>query len=167
MKPHDSSSGIVAPGSEERALFDPAQTMRRLARRLHRAARSERVSVALPILRRLQAAKVFSEPRLSALFERRQKIQRKHLLRLLAVESGFADWERFCLVLADAPELAFFDADLIERSWMHANLWFASEAEARAHAAVHGGRVRRYGCHSVILDPDPQAAAARAAESAP
>ena len=167
MQPHDSLVGSVAPGSEERAFFDPVQTMRRLARRLRRAARSERISIALPILRRLQAAKIFSEPRLSALFEGRRQIQRKHLLRLLAVEAGFADWERFSVVLPEAPAHALSDVDLIERSWMHANLWFASKNEARAHAAIHSGRVRRYGRHAVILNPDPQARAARMTESAP
>lgn len=167
MQPHDSSVSSLAPGAELRAPLDPAQTMRRHARRLHRAARSERVSTALPVLRRLQAAKIFSGLRLSELFEGRERIQRKHLLRMLAVEAGSGDWHRFCVALADSPAQAVSEVDLIERSWMHANAWFASESEACAHAAIHGGRVRRYGAHAVILTPEPQDSIYHATRAAP
>ncbi|MEO8249966.1 MAG: hypothetical protein ABI589_11400 [Burkholderiales bacterium] len=130
--------------------------LRAQARRLHRAALSESVSASLPVLRRLRAAGIFSNEPLSVLFAGRRQIKRKHLLRLLAIEAGFGDWESLCAAVAHDPCSRRSEIDLIERCWMHANDWFATEREAHAYAAVHGGKVRRYAGHAVILRPDPQ-----------
>jgi hypothetical protein len=123
----------------------------REAKRLHRAATSDALSTALPVLRRLLAAGALPCATLPELYRRRQAVQRKHILRTLAVEAGFGNWESY------RPSLAGNDAALLaqlavqESGGSHLNLWFSDEAQAQAYAAVHGGRAVRVGQQAVVL----------------
>ncbi|MEK8034735.1 hypothetical protein AACH06_28285 [Ideonella sp. DXS29W] len=126
----------------------------RQARKLHLAAKSDSLSSAMPVLRRIHAAGIFPSKTLFALHRERGSIQRKHLLRLLAIEAGYPDWERF------RPELAHWSPEALEHfkvadEWTpYLNAWFASEAQASAYAQAHGGRVVRYGPHAVVQASD-------------
>ena len=74
--------------------------MLREAKRLHRAATSDALSEALPVLRRLLAARAVPACPLQALFRDRASLQRKHVLRMLAFEAGHASWEAYSQALA-------------------------------------------------------------------
>lgn len=144
------------------ALADPAppraiDLVRQQARRLHRAAQSAQVLLALPAVRRVHAAGLFPGRALSALYrERATLLQRKHFLRALAVEAGFADWERFRPALDQMPPEAFEHYQLLGVEHVgRFNHWFSTEAEAQAHAGAHGGRVLRYGTQAVVLPVEP------------
>ncbi|WP_199873213.1 hypothetical protein [Ideonella sp. A 288] len=127
--------------------------VRQQARRLHRAAQSPQVLLALPAVRRVHAAGLFPGRALSALYrERTTLLQRKHFLRTLAVEAGYADWERFRPALEHLPPEAFEHFQLLGIEQVgRFKLWFSTEAEAQVHAAAHGGRVLRYGSQAAVL----------------
>lgn len=123
------------------------------ARRLHRAAQSSALADSLPALRRLQQAAVLPAMALPELHRRRAEWRRRHFLQVLAREAGYPDWEAYRPALADlsshdvAPDLV---ADAAR-----AKPWFSTEAQALAHAALHGGRVLRVGRQAVVLPPTP------------
>ncbi|HPK33801.1 hypothetical protein [Ottowia sp.] len=131
--------------------FDAAPLVLREARRLHRAARSDQLSTALPVLRRLIAEGVLAGTSLPQLHRARHTVQRKHLLRLLAAEAGHTSWEAWRPALRHA-----LPQDLLHLR-LHGsgtfNTWFATEDEARR--AMHGreGRLVRVGWHAVWLAP--------------
>ncbi len=146
--PSSSSSSAVADGSP---AINATELVRRQARVLHRAAQSESVSAALPAVRRLYAAGIFPGQRLSALYRDRQRLQCKHFLRALAVEAGFPDWERFRPALDQMP-LEAFDHFKVSADWhVFLNSWFSNEAQPRAYAAEHSGRVVRFGTQAVVV----------------
>ncbi len=78
-------------------------------------------------------------------------VQRKHVLRMLATEAGFPNWEAYRQALeCMAPEqLPHFD--VIRMASGYPNLWFSSHAEALSHAQEHGGRVMKVGHQAVLL----------------
>ncbi len=122
-------------------------------RRLQRAATSDATAAALPVLRRLLAAQALPPTPLPELFRQRAQVQRKHVLRMLAAEAGHASWEDYALVLPTldpGPLLQTFDS---QRGSATLKLWFSDEAQARAHAAQHGGQVLRVGRQAVVV-PD-------------
>jgi hypothetical protein len=126
----------------------------RHARQLHRAAQSPRISSALPALRRIHAARVFAACALSTLYHERQNLKRKHFLRALAVEAGFATWEQFRprlehMGLAEVEHLSVAD----ER-FAFLNLWFSNAELAGAFAREHGGRVLRVDAQALVIAPD-------------
>jgi len=116
----------------------------------------------MPVLRRVHAAGLFPDQSLAALFRQRATFKRKHFLRLLAIESGFPDWERFRPALRERPpqELDHFK---VEEEWYaFLNNWFSTEAQARAYAEQHGGRVLRVGRQAVVMASDASPAASDA-----
>ncbi len=123
----------------------------REAKRLQRAATSESLSQALPVLRRLLSSNTLTGITLPELHRRRDIIQRKHLLRMLAIEAGYPSWEWY------RPELARMSADEVEhfdivRSQASSlNHWFSSMTEAREYAATHGGCPLRVGQQAVVF----------------
>lgn len=130
-----------------------AHAVRSLARQLHRAAQAGSLATSLPVLRRVLAAGALGGLTLPQLGRQRHLIQRKHLLRMLAVEAGFATWEAYSHALKSmhAAELPHFD--VLRHQAGHLNLWFSSREQAQAHAAAHGGRVVGVGGQAVVL-PD-------------
>lgn len=131
------------------------QFVLREAKRLHRAAASDSPMTSLPVLRRLLAAGAVPALTLPQLHRARDTIQRKHVLRALAVEAGHASWEAY------SRELPFLDAQELQQATRLAHgaadlkLWFASEAEAVQFAAEHGGQPVRIGKQAVVLPAAP------------
>lgn len=128
----------------------PVEQVLRLARRLHRAAVSDSLSMALPVLRRLLATGVVRGP-LTALFRSRATVQRKHVLRMLAREGGFPGWEAFRSALLGMVPSDLDRIRLAQEGSAVLHLWFATEAQACVHAAHNGGRVVRIGTQAVVM----------------
>lgn len=143
----------LSPGTGRKPATAVDMVLRQ-ARRLHRAARTGSISVAMPAIRRAHAAGVFSELTVSALYRQRHLLQRKHFLRTLAIESGFPDWERFRPELQRLAPEALVHLQAAETLWSSLNHWFSTEAEAAAHAHTHGGRVLRMGHQAVVVPED-------------
>ena len=126
----------------------------RQARRLHRAAQSGPLLQALPALRRVHAAGVLPGMGISALYRQRHVLRRKHFLRTLAIEAGYADWESWRPVLVTMLPQAL-DHFRLETEWnVHLNSWFSSPQEATEFARQHGGRVLRVGRQAAVLNAD-------------
>lgn len=123
----------------------------RAAKRLHKAARSDSLEQALPILRRLISCHAFGDVSLPELHRRRSVVQRKHMLCMLAVEAGYDGWAEYrkAIVGLSADELTHFD--IARQGLGYPNLWFSSSAEADAYCAEHGGRVIRVGRQAVVV----------------
>ena len=121
------------------------------ARRLHKLASRESLVLALPVLRRLLRAGLFPATSLPQLHRRRESVRRKHLLRMLAIESGYESWEAFVPVLESAAprELAFVKALRVRASQL--NLWFPSHGAASDFAREHGGEVIPVGSQAVVV----------------
>jgi hypothetical protein len=130
----------------------------RIAKRLHKAALEGAPNQALPVLRRVLASGSLRDLSLPQLHKNRALVRRKHILRTLAVEAGYASWEHYRAALATLPveELPHFD--LVRSQAGYPNLWFASVAEAQAYTAQHGGRMMAVGEQAVVLVPGEQAA---------
>lgn len=122
-----------------------------MARRLHKAAASESLALSLPVLRRILASGTLRDLTLPALRRNRHIVQRKHLLRTLAVEAGHPSWEAYRQTLSGlaASELAHYD--LLRPTSGYPNLWFSTAAQAARHAEVHGGRAMRVGDQGVVI----------------
>ncbi len=114
----------LATGTLERVLHH--------ARRLHRAARSASISAAMPVVRRIHAAGLFPHLRVAGLYRARASLQRKHVLRMLAVEAGHASWEAYREVLPGLSPEAVMPWHVADQLPAGLNLWFSNEAEARA-----------------------------------
>ncbi|MFN3579715.1 MAG: hypothetical protein ACK4VV_04500 [Pseudomonas sp.] len=125
----------------------------REAKRLHRIAKSDALSSSLPVLRRLLSAGVLRNTTLPQAFRARSSLQRKHFLRLLALEAGFSSWEAYrpALMCINPSELDSFI--VLEKGWAFVHNWFPSEEQAQAQVAKVGGRVLRIGSHAVALTP--------------
>lgn len=130
------------------------QLVLRQARRLHRAANSDQVLFAMPSVRRAHAAGVLPGLALSELYHDRATLKRKHFLRTLAVEAGFADWETFRAQLERMSPDAFEHFKLADEGVAQLNVWFSDEAQAQVHADAHGGRVVRVGKQAVVVPVD-------------
>lgn len=123
----------------------------REAKRLHRAATSDSLSSALPVLRRLIAAGAMPASSLPELFRLRSTVQRKHILRTLAIEASYGSWEEYRPKLehVDAQQLEQFE--VLDKGYANLNLWFSSESEAQLFARDNGGRVVSVGGQAVVL----------------
>lgn len=146
LKPR--AEATEAPSATDLAL--------RQARLMHRAAQTGPVLTALPALRRAHAAGIRPELSLSALFQVRQSLQRKHFLRTLAVEAGFADWEQWVPQLRHWPAQDLITRGLVPLSLLDAevpypNAWFSTAQEAQAWAQAHGGQVVQHGTQAMVL----------------
>jgi len=123
----------------------------REAKKLQRAATSESLAQALPVLRRLLSSNTLTGITLPELHRRRDIIQRKHLLRMLAIEAGYPGWEWYRPALArmSVDEVEHFD--IIRSRASSLNHWFSSMDDARKYAATHGGRPLRVGRQAVVI----------------
>ncbi len=108
--------------------------------------------LSLPALRRVLATGTLQDISLPELRRRRSMVQRKHILRTLAIEAGYSSWESYRQELShmETAELTHFD--LIRPAAGYPNLWFPTSAQAAEHAGTHGGRAVRVGSHGVIVD---------------
>lgn len=151
MHPHASSvagSNPAVPHSSP--ATDTLDRVLHHARRLHRAARSASISAAMPVVRRIHAAGLFPHLRVAGLYRARASLQRKHVLRMLAVEAGHASWEAYRDVLPGLSPEAVSPWHVAERLSAGLNLWFPNEAEARA-ALGDAVTLLKYG-HQVVVD---------------
>jgi nitrous oxide reductase accessory protein NosL len=105
-------------------------------------------------VRRLHAAGVLPGRALSALYRERSELKRKHFLRTLAVEAGFADWESCKPQLERLPAGAFVRFKVEEDWFAYLNSWFSSESQAQEFVSRHGGTVVRVGTQAVVLSSE-------------
>jgi hypothetical protein len=129
-----------------------AEVLLRIARNLHRSVYSESLSVSLPVLRRLLATSTLTAISLPELQRNRDIIQRKHVLRMLAVEASFKCWEdyRHALDRMRVDEITHYDH--LRRVLGYPNLWFSNYEEAQAYTKEHNGRVLRVGVQAVVIN---------------
>jgi len=123
-----------------------------LARKLHRAARSDTPAVALPVLRRVLATGTLHGFTLPALYRDRTKLRRKHVLRMLGIEAGYAGWENYRHALDTLTPAQLTHYDLWQGKAGYPNAWFSTPAQAQRHADSHGGRVVQVGHQAVVLE---------------
>ncbi len=123
----------------------------REARKLHRAATSKSLADSLPILRRLLGTQVIRGMTLPELSRQRHTVQRKHVLRALAIEAGYSGWEAYRGALIDMEPDRFQQFDVLRRTAGYPNLWFSSVAAAESYAVEHGGHAIRVGQQAVVL----------------
>lgn len=128
-----------------------SQLILRQAKQLHRAASSESTASSLPVLRRLLASKAIAERPLPELHRRRDSIQRKHILRMLALEAGFSSWERYRDSLKDLPAEALAQFDVMRNEIGYPNLWFSTLVEAEVYVAEHGGKAVAVGGQALVV----------------
>ena len=131
---------------------DNAEFLRRYARRLLRDARSAQPSKILPVMRRIYAAGVFPQRRLSELYHARASLLLKHILRTLAVELGYANWADCKRNVNGQPAsvLDRFQLDLGAFGDFH-QIWFRNETSARQWRQQHGGHIVVYGEQAVVM----------------
>jgi len=122
-----------------------------MAKRLHKAATSESLALSLPVLRRVLATQTLHGLSLPALRRNRSMVQRKHILRTLAVEAGYASWEAYRQALSHLAAAELQHYDLIRPTAGYPNLWFSTPAQAAEHAGLHGGRAVRVGDQGVVV----------------
>ncbi|OON59153.1 hypothetical protein B0920_24865 [Massilia sp. KIM] len=126
--------------------------LRRYARRMLRDAHSPHPSKALPVVRRVHAARATAAGRVTDLYHARATLQLKHMYRTIAVELGYADWDA-CKRDVDrhAPEmLDRFRLDL-GAFGDYEQVWFPDAPSAQAWQREHGGRVVVYGRQAVVM----------------
>jgi len=129
-----------------------SEFLRRYARRLLRDARSQEASKAMPVLRRIAAARLVPELRLTDLYASRTTLQLKHLLHMLARELGFPVWE-VCKKQIDGCDPALLDRYRLELGMFgdYEKNWFADTDTACAWQCSHGGYLIRYGEQAVAI----------------
>lgn len=149
----DSSSGTTATPSSSSNPISAVEQALRQARTLHRASKDATLLVAMPAVRRAHAAGVLAELTLSALYRQRHLLQRKHFLRTLAVEAGFANWEAYLPTLRSQPPQAL-EHYTTGLEFGYPNAWFSTHAQAIAFAEEHGGKVVRYGHQAMVVRPE-------------
>lgn len=138
----------------------------REAKKLHRAAVSTSLATSLPVLRRLLSTQAIHGISLPELSRRRNIVQRKHVLRALAVEAGYSNWEKYRAALTEMKPEALQQFDVLRRMLGYPNLWFSSMAEAEGHVAAHGGQAIRVGQQALVFsDASPTVNENRASET--
>lgn len=123
----------------------------REAKKLHRAATSESNLKALPVLRRLIAASIFRDVSLPELRRQQDMIQRKHLLHLLAIESGYTNWAEYKRAMSSNPQKNPAHYSLALQGIGYPNLWFSSMTEAEQYTLQHGGHAVAVGKQAVVM----------------
>jgi hypothetical protein len=126
--------------------------LREHARRLLRNARDGDTSAAMPVLRRLLAAKVTRAERVADLHAIRADLQLKHLLAMLAAELGYASWDA-CKPVIDRQPPAAIDRYRLDAGAFNdfEKNWFANETDALDWQRGHGGYIVRYGEQAVAI----------------
>ena len=126
--------------------------LRRHARGMLRSAHSDQHSKALPIVRRVHAARAFPMPRLTELYHARAKLQLKHMFRTLAAELGYANWDA-CKRDIDRRPSEMLDRFRLDLGAFgdHEHVWFADQPTAAAWQRQHGGRMVVYGSQAVMM----------------
>lgn len=129
--------------------------LRRYARRLLRHARGAEPCQALPVVRRIIAARVMPELRVTELYAVRASLQLKHVLHMLARESGFASWET-CKREVDGIDAAVLDRFRLEIGMFgdFQQNWFADRAMALEWQQQNGGYLVNYGTQTVAILAD-------------
>ena len=84
-------------------------------------------------------------------FRARSNLQRKHFLRLLALEAGFSSWETYRPALKNTHPSELDAFIVLEKGWAFIHSWFPSEEQAQRAKA--DGRVVRIGNQAVVLTP--------------
>jgi hypothetical protein len=130
----------------------------REARRLHKLAAAASLAASLPVLRRLIESQSLTGLTLPELHRQRGIVQRKHVLRTLAVEAGHPSWEAYRVALASLSPQSLEHYDLARRAAGYPNLWFSTPEQAQGHARVHGGRVLQVGKQAVVFPAEAVAA---------
>ena len=110
---------------------DPIQHLLREAKKLHQAAKSDSHAQALPVLRRLISSKTLKDVSLLELHRRQDMVRRKHILHMLALEAGYADWAEYKRVIAGTSIEHMEHYAIALREVGYPNLWFSSLAEAK------------------------------------
>lgn len=128
-----------------------AELVLHIARNLHRAANAEALAISLPVLRRIITTETLVDISLPELRRRKSIIQRKHVLRMLAVEAGFKCWEGYRHALDDMNPDQVSHFDQLSRSAGYPNLWFSSYTEAQDYAWENNGRALRIGQQAMVL----------------
>ncbi|WP_244825659.1 hypothetical protein [Caballeronia sp. TF1N1] len=126
--------------------------LREHARRLLRQARDGDSSAALPVLRRLQSADITRASRLTDLHAKRDALQLKHVLAMLAKELGYSSWDA-CKNDIDTEPAARIDRYRLDAGAFndYERNWFANEADALAWQRANGGYLVPYGEQVVAI----------------
>lgn len=129
-----------------------ADFLRRHARHMLRDAHSDKPGKALPIVRRVHAAGISPEPRLTHLYHARHSLQLKHMLRTIATELGYATWAA-CKNDVDRRPPQVLDRFRLDMGAFgdFNQLWFASETAAQQWQKEHGGHLVVYGRQAVVM----------------
>jgi hypothetical protein len=136
-----------------------AELVLRIARHLQRATESDSLAISLPVLRRLLATATLTALSLPELHRNRAIIQRKHVLRMLAVEAGFSCWEDYRHALDDMTPAQLPHFDHLRRDLGYPNLWFSRLEEAQDYAWENNVRAIRVGGQAVVLINQEKSAA--------
>lgn len=139
-------------GTKFGAKLSNSDFLRRYARRLLRNAQAEQTATALPILRRIIAAKVTPEIQLTDLYAVRASLQLKHILHMLARELDFTSWAS-CKNQIDERDAATLDRYRFELGMFgdYRHNWFADIVTARDWQKQHGGYLIEYGQQAVAI----------------
>ncbi|MEH6436832.1 hypothetical protein [Massilia sp. DD77] len=126
--------------------------LRRVARLMLRAARSDHPSKALPVIRRVHAARAVSAGKVTELYHARQALQLKHMFRTVAAELGYDSWDACKRDIESRPStlLDRFRLDL-GAFGDYEHVWFSDAPAAQAWQRAHGGRVVVYGSQAVVM----------------
>lgn len=139
--------------SHRKPLLDTnTDFLRRYARGMLRSAHSQQPSSALPIVRRVHAARAVVGHRLTALYHQRDTLQLKHMFRTVAAELGYASWDA-CKRDIDRRPAEVLDRFRFDLGTFgdHQHLWFADKAGAQDWQRQHGGRMVEYGSQAVVM----------------
>ena len=127
------------------------ESLLRAAKKLHRQATSESLAMSLPVLRRIIQTRTIRDVSLPELRRRREIVQRKHVLRMLAAEAGHASWEEYRRAVHAMSEAELAQLDVLATHAGYPNHWFATFEDAQKHAAEHGGQAVRAGTQGMVL----------------
>lgn len=141
-----------SPSHQTRSPGSNTDFLRRYARRLLREIRSDQASRAMPVLRRVHAARVVPVERLTDLYRSRNTMQLKHMLHTLAAELGYANWDacKHDVDLRPPEALDRFRFDL-GAFGDYEHIWFSDAPAARQWQQEHGGHVVVYGNQAVVM----------------
>jgi hypothetical protein len=103
------------------------------------------------VLRRLIASETFRQISLPELYRRRETIQRKHILQMLALEAGSLNWSEYKKKIQAQPEEQPLDYSLALKHAGYPNIWFTSLPEAETYAAAQGGQPIPVGKQAVVI----------------
>ncbi|PCK01697.1 MAG: hypothetical protein COA42_22925 [Alteromonadaceae bacterium] len=145
MQINKTPSALLADKSES------IKALLREAKKLHKASKSESLSKALPVLRRLISSKALTNISLLELRKNQNIVQRKHILLMLALESGHKSWAEYRQESERLPTKSNEHYTLTLRDAGYPNLWFSSFEEAKHYTASHGGHPILVGEQAVVV----------------